>query len=124
MTTPLKILLLEDSEADADLVVRELTRARMPHQIKRVETKEGFERELVDYSPDVILSDHTMPGYDGLSALAAARKVRPEIPFIFVSGTLGEANAVESLKHGASDYVVKGDLIRLSAAIQRAFTRR
>lgn len=124
MTAPLKILLLEDSVADAELVGLTLTRARVPYEIRRVDTKDEFQRELAEYEPDIILSDHTMPGYDGLSALAEARNTRPDIPFVFVSGTLGEANAVESLKHGASDYVVKGDLMRLPSAIERALKEK
>lgn len=124
MPEVLKILLLEDSITDAELVSRELDRDKLRHVMKRVDTKDDFLRELAEYEPDVILSDHTMPSYDGLSALKEAREQRPATPFIFVSGTLGEDRAVESLKNGASDYVIKGDLMRLPPAIKRALEEK
>jgi diguanylate cyclase (GGDEF)-like protein/PAS domain S-box-containing protein len=120
MPETLKILLLEDSLADAELVSWELNHANLHHALKRVETKDEYLHALTSYEPDVILSDHSMPGYDGMSALRAARKKRPATPFIFVSGTLGEDRAVDSLKQGASDYVVKGDMRRLPSSILRA----
>ena len=120
----LKILLLEDSVADAELISWELKRAHLNHELNRVQTREDFLGALESYSPDVVLSDHTMPGYDGLSALKDMRRRRPGTPFIFVSGTLGEDRAVDSLKRGASDYVVKGDLMRLPSAIERAIKEK
>jgi diguanylate cyclase (GGDEF)-like protein/PAS domain S-box-containing protein len=120
MSTPLRILLLEDSTEDAELVDRELRRNDLLYELRRVETKTDYLKALEEYDPQVILSDFALPQFDGLSALKLVRELRPSTPFIFVSGTLGETRAVESLKSGASDYVVKGDLTRLPAAISRA----
>ena len=120
MPTPLRILLLEDSIEDAELVARELKRTGMLHELLRVETQTDFLAALYEYDPQLILSDFALPQFDGLSALKLVRELRPNTPFIFVSGTLGEARAVESLKSGASDYVIKGDLSRLAPAISRA----
>lgn len=120
----LKVLLLEDSITDADLISWELKRAKLSHEVRRVQSRDDFLLAVETYNPDVVLSDHTMPGYDGLTALAEMRSKRPATPFIFVSGTLGEDRAVESLKRGASDYVIKGDLARLPSAIVRAIKEK
>ncbi|HEX6008033.1 MAG TPA: EAL domain-containing protein [Burkholderiales bacterium] len=120
MPLPLKILLLEDYAADAELALRELERDGVDCTMRRVETEEAFVRMLDEFHPDVILSDFTLPAFDGLTALEIARKVEPDIPFIFVSGTLGEERAIESLKRGAVDYVLKTNLRRLAPAVRRA----
>ncbi len=86
----------------------------------RVDNKETFMRELEDHPPDVILSDRGLPSFDGFAALALARDKRPDVPFIFVTGSLGEKVAVETLKGGATDYVLKNDLARLVPAVSRA----
>lgn len=86
----------------------------------RVDTEEAFRKALVEFQPDVILSDFSMPLFDGMSALAIARKELPEAPFIFVSGTIGEEYAINALKNGAIDYVLKGNLARLASAVTRA----
>src|SRR5439155_185658 len=88
--------------------------------IKWVETPADFESALDQGCFDLIISDHTLPGFDGLSALGLARKKHPEVPFIFVSGTIGEELAVDSLKQGATDYVLKDRLSRLVTSIERA----
>ena len=115
-----RVLLTEDVAADAELEVRELKRAglRVVHRI--VESEQDFEIALREFSPDIILSDFSMPGFDGMSALAIARERVPEIPFIFVSGTIGEEYAIRALKNGATDYVLKTNLVRLPTAVERA----
>jgi diguanylate cyclase (GGDEF)-like protein/PAS domain S-box-containing protein len=116
----IRVLLTEDVASDAELEVRELRRAglRVTHRV--VETEESFVSALRDFAPDIILSDFSMPGFDGMSALAIARETTPDIPFIFVSGTIGEEYAIRALKSGATDYVLKTNLVRLPAAVERA----
>ena len=116
----IRVLLTEDVASDAELEVRELKRAglRVSHRV--VETEETFTAALHEFSPDIILSDFSMPGFDGMSALAIARELRPDTPFIFVSGTIGEEYAIRALKSGATDYVLKSNLVRLPAAVERA----
>ena len=119
MPDQVKILLVEDVERDAELTLRELKRAGLTFQSRRVETESDFRRELGDFKPDIIVSDFSMPCFSGKAALAIARESEAEIPFIFVSGTIGEDAAVEALKVGANDYVMKINLARLGPAIQR-----
>ncbi len=120
MDRPLKILLLEDAETDAELELRALARAKLECRPVRVETEEAFRAALVNDPPDVILSDYSLPGFDGHAALAIAKELAPTVPFIFVSGTIGEERAVGSLKSGAADYVLKENLARLASAVSRA----
>ena len=120
MTRILRILILEDRPADAELVMRELSKAGIPLVTKWVKTEAEFLAQLRDSPPDLILADYSLPAYDGLAALAAVRKKHPETPFIFVSGTLGEETAIEALHHGATDYVLKQRLSRLGPAVRRA----
>jgi PAS domain S-box-containing protein len=120
MKTSLRILNLEDSANDAALN-GEMLSARWPEcQVMRVETREDFVAALAEGGVDIILSDFTMPGFDGQEALALARKKWPEVPFLFVSGTIGEETAIEALKNGATDYVLKHRLLRLIPAVERA----
>ncbi len=120
MKSGLRILNLEDSQADAELNKAMLT-ARWPHtELVRVDSREGFTAQLAEGAFDLILSDYTMPGFDGREALQIAREKRPEIPFLFVSGTIGEDSAIEALKNGATDYVLKHRLMRLIPAADRA----
>src|SRR5579859_1267514 len=91
---------------------------RITHRI--VDTEESFSQALRDFSPDVILSDFSMPAFDGMAALAIAREQAPDTPFIFVSGTIGEEHAIRALKNGATDYVLKTNLVRLPPAVERA----
>jgi diguanylate cyclase (GGDEF)-like protein/PAS domain S-box-containing protein len=116
----IRVLLTEDVAADAELEVRELKRAglRIAHRI--VDSEESFSSALREFSPDVILSDFSMPGFDGMAALAIARELSPDTPFVFVSGTIGEEYAIRALKSGATDYVLKSNLVRLPAAVERA----
>jgi signal transduction histidine kinase len=119
MGVSLRVLLIEDSEADAALVLRELTRGGYDATFERVGAREAFIAALNAQAWDVIISDHTLPRYSGLAALADLRATGKDIPFILVSGTIGERIAVEAMRGGARDYVLKGDLTRLPAAIAR-----
>jgi PAS domain S-box-containing protein/diguanylate cyclase (GGDEF)-like protein len=119
MTEPLRILLAEDSEADAELVQRELKRGGFDFQSRRVQTEADFRRELNEFQPHLVISDFSMPQFNGPKALAIAREARGDIPFIFISGTIGENVAVDMMKAGADDYVMKGNLARLLPALER-----
>jgi diguanylate cyclase (GGDEF)-like protein/PAS domain S-box-containing protein len=120
MTEEIKLLIVEDMATDAELEVRALGRAGLSCEVMRVETEADYLRQLEAFSPDLILCDFTLPRFDGMSALALARDRHPDVPFIFVSGTIGEEVAIESLKRGASDYVLKTNLARLGPAVKRA----
>jgi len=119
MAEPFKILLVEDVERDAELALRELKRAGLIFQSRRVETESAFRRELGDFKPDIIVSDFSMPRFSGRAALTITRESEAEIPFIFLSGTIGEDVAVEAMRVGANDYVMKNNLARLGPAIER-----
>jgi PAS domain S-box-containing protein len=115
----LRILNLEDNPLDAELT-EAMVAARWPQcNFIRVDTREDFITALDD-DLDLILSDYTMPGFSGRDALTLAHEKRPEVPFLFVSGTIGEDAAVEALKNGATDYVLKHRLMRLIPAVDRA----
>ena len=116
----ISILQLEDSVLDADLELAQLGRAGIEFEARRVETREDFTLALDRGVYDVILADFHLPNFNGLDALAIARVKAPETPFIFVSGMLGEEIAIDSLKNGATDYVLKMRMDRLGPAITRA----
>ena len=120
MAQPMRILILEDVASDAEVMAYELRQARLDFTWKRVEDEAGFLKELEKFEPDLILSDYSLPSFDGLEALALAQKKRPEAPFIFISGAMGEEVAVDALRRGATDYVLKGRLSRLAPAVERA----
>ncbi len=116
----LRILLLEDSLLDTELIQAHLSDGGLDCELVRVETRTDFLRALEQDAFDLILSDYSLPAFDGISALAIAQATCPELPFIFVSATLGEELAIETLKSGATDYVLKQRLTRLVPAVQRA----
>lgn len=116
----MKILHLENSEDDAELIGAALSHDGARFDTLRVETREAFGQALDQDGWDVILADFTLPVYDGLSALRLAVEKRPYVPFIFVTGSLGEDRAVEVLKNGATDYIPKHRLDRLALAVARA----
>jgi diguanylate cyclase (GGDEF)-like protein/PAS domain S-box-containing protein len=116
----IRVLFTEDVAADAELELRELKRAGLRFTHRIVQSEESFTEALREFAPDVILSDFSMPGFDGMSALALARDLSPDTPFVFVSGTIGEEYAIRALKSGATDYVLKTNLVRLPAAVERA----
>ncbi len=120
MKLPLNLLHLEDSVDDAALIEAFLENAGVPCNIIRAVNRNEFRAGLSAEPLDVILSDFTMPQFDGLTALAMARETRPGVPFIFLSGTIGEELAVEALREGAIDYVLKDRMARLPTAIERA----
>ncbi len=119
-----RILILEDVETDAELILRALKQGSLLCEAQRVETRSEYETALQVFQPDLIISDFSLPAFDGMSALRIANASYPETPFIFVSGTIGEETAVESLKQGATDYLVKGNLARLGPAVRRALRER
>jgi two-component system, cell cycle sensor histidine kinase and response regulator CckA len=114
------ILHLEDSNADADLVARTVKRDGLRCQITRVSDRSQFEAQVAGRPFDLILSDHGIPGYDGFAALRFAQQTQPSTPVIMLSGSLDDAQAVESLKCGATDYILKQKPARLVSAIRRA----
>lgn len=116
----LQILLLEDSAFDAELLRASLDAACPGHRLTWAQDGASFVRALAEKRFDLILSDYELPDFNGAEALDHARAVSPRTPFIFVSGVIGEENAVELLKRGATDYVIKGRLARLPLAIERA----
>jgi len=120
MEQELRLLILEDVAAEAELLVRQLKTAGLRCAWRRVETEAAFQEALRELQPDLIISDFSLPRYDGSAALALAVREAPETPFIFVSGTIGEERAIDVLKQGAVDYVLKGNLARLAPAVERA----
>lgn len=124
MDQVLRILMLEDVAADAGMIERELRKAKLAFWAKRVETREDFVRELQTFGPDLILSDYSLPSFDGLAAMGLARQLVPATPFIIVTGSLDEETAVECLKNGAVDYVIKEHLARLGPAVESALERK
>jgi len=117
---PLRVLFVEDSELDAQLTMHHLVRAGIEALVERVETEETFVLGLERFRPDLIISDFTLPRFNGLLALQLAQKKSPATPFIFVSGTIGQETAIESLQQGAADYILKDNLARLPSAVMRA----
>jgi diguanylate cyclase (GGDEF)-like protein len=122
MERPLRLLIVDDQQPDAELSAKQIARGGFPCTWRRVENEADFSTELREFAPDLILSDFTLPQYNGLSALALAVNEAPGVPFIFVSGTIGEKRATEALARGAADYVSKNDLTRLVPAVKRVLT--
>ncbi len=120
MKSPLRILYLEDDPKDAELVQATLEAEGVACDVTRVETQADFLALLEQDGFDLILADYSLPSFDGISALKLAVVQRPELPFIFVSGTMGEEVAIEALKIGATDYVLKTRLARIQFSVQRA----
>ena len=120
MKSKLRILYLEDDPTDAELLQETLEADAISCQVTRVETETDFIASLKRGDFDLILADYTLPSFDGLSALKIAQQSWPHVPFIFVSGTLGEEVAIEALKIGATDYVFKTRLSRIVPSVQRA----
>ncbi|HEX5611708.1 MAG TPA: EAL domain-containing protein, partial [Burkholderiales bacterium] len=117
---PLRVLLLIDSGAEGQLLLQELRRAKMPIEYTTARNQHELVRELESFSPQVVLADFPMRHFDGMAALALAREHAPEVPFLFVSGTIGEEHAIRAFREGAADYVLKGNLRRLPRAINLA----
>jgi PAS domain S-box-containing protein len=117
----IRILLLEDSEIDAELAITHLAKAETATSVNRVARREEFLREIATGDYDVVLADYSLPDFDGLAALDLVRERCPDMPFIFVSGVVGEEFAINALRRGATDYVMKRGLSRLPAAVDRAY---
>jgi diguanylate cyclase (GGDEF)-like protein len=115
-----RVLFIEDVETDAELAVRRLRQDNVHCTHTLVETEAQFQAALRQHDFDVILSDFSLPQFDGMAALAMAAREQPDIPFIFLSGTIGEERAIEALRCGAVDYVLKSNLKRLAPAVTRA----
>jgi diguanylate cyclase (GGDEF)-like protein len=120
MKTQLNLVVVEDSVADAELLARHLAKSGLNCVINRVQTEPEYLDALHRVKPDLILSDFSLPNFSGLRALDLAVIHAPDTPFIYVSGTIGEERAIDALRRGATDYVLKSNLSRLSSAIERA----
>jgi diguanylate cyclase (GGDEF)-like protein len=115
-----RLLIVEDVATEAEIAVRQLMKAGHSCTWQRVETEQDFRKALQDFKPHLILSDFALPQFDGLSALALAVADAPDVPFIFLSGTIGEERAIHALKNGAIDYILKSNPERLVPAVTRA----
>ena len=122
MTSPpkLRFLSLEDSALDAELIQRELQRGELDYLWNRVQTRLDYQRAIQEFQPELILADYKLPAFDGAQALAMAKELCPDVPVIVISGAVGEETAVELLKNGATDFVLKDRLGRLVPAVKRA----
>ena len=119
MGRTLRVLNVEDSEPDMALITRQLKVAGFDPRSDRVETAAALQAALASREWDVILCDYSMPQFNALAALALVKKMKVDIPFIIISGTIGEAAAVEAMRAGAQDYLMKDNLVRLGPAIDR-----
>ncbi len=120
MDTTIKILILEDTKSDADLLVRELKRSGFTFISELVETREAYENALRNFKPDLILSDYNLPAFDGETAFDIKQEITPDLPFIIVSSAIGDEKAVELIKKGVTDYALKDKLFSLIPKINRA----
>lgn len=120
----LKILFIEDMPTDAEMIWREIKKHNISFEKVLVETESDFVAALKSFSPDLIISDFSLPQFDGLKALALKNELAPSIPFILVTGSINEEIAVETMKAGADDYIIKQNLSRLGAAIKGALIKR
>ncbi len=119
MSVPLRVLLVEDSADDAELVLRALRRGGYQPEHRRVDTPEDMARALDDYDWDIVLADYAMPRFSAFDALSMVQERGLDIPFIVISGTIGEEIAVQAMKAGAHDYLMKDNLARLVPAVER-----
>ena len=119
MALSLRLLIVEDSADDALLTVRELRRSGYEITFERVETAEAMAAALSSQTWDLIIADYTMPRFNGIAALELLKTTGMDIPFILISGTIGEELAVAAMKAGAHDYMMKGNIRRLVPSIER-----
>ncbi|PZU91510.1 MAG: hypothetical protein DCE90_19555, partial [Pseudanabaena sp.] len=119
MSEPLNALLIEDLEDDALLTLRELKRGGFDIVWERVETPEALHAALLNHPWDIILSDYNLPKFNAPLALQIVKQSDPNLPFVVISGTIGEASAVELMRQGANDYLMKGNLTRLAEVVRR-----
>ena len=119
MSSPIRVLIAEDSPDDAELMLLELSRGGFDPVSKRVDTAAEMRAALTESRWDIVLSDNSMPGFGAAAALALCRQIDPDLPFVVVSGTIGEERAVEMMRAGAGDYLLKGNLTRLAPVVER-----
>ncbi len=119
----LRVLIVEDNAADAELILRQLARAGYEVESTRVDERATF-LEALARQPDIILSDYSMPQFSGLEALRLLRESGLQIPLILISGTVGEEVAVEAMRVGATDYLLKDRIARLPSAVERALREK
>ncbi|RPJ75701.1 MAG: response regulator [Alphaproteobacteria bacterium] len=124
MAVKLKILMVEDILADAELILREIKKSGIQFIHFLVDTKEAYIHAISDFMPDIILSDYSLPYFDGMNALLLRKELAPDIPFILVTGSINEETAVAVMKAGADDYVIKEHLIRIGSAIKTALEKK
>jgi signal transduction histidine kinase len=124
VTKTLHFVLVEDNPLDVELVQRELRKAGLQFTAVAVERAEDFTREVREHCPDMVLADYNLPQWGGMEALEVLKQERPGVPLILVTGALGEMTAVECLKSGVTDYVLKGSLTRLPVAIRTALQNK
>ncbi len=122
MAAEVRVLIVEDDEADSELALRRLRKDGLALSALRVASEHDFRAALRIREWDIIISDFSLPGFDGLSALSIAVSEAPNIPFLFLSGTIGEERAIDALQRGAVDYVLKSNLTRLAPAVRRALS--
>src|SRR5690349_21325526 len=119
-----RILLVEDEDTDAELVLAELRRSGFEFTPRRVLARPAFERALREFQPDLIIADHRLPQFSGTEALRLANAIAPDTPFILLTGSLDEETAVEYMKAGAADYILKDRRARLGPAVRGALERQ
>jgi CheY-like chemotaxis protein len=124
MESHLRILIVEDNYSDVEIEKRLLRKEGITFDDRVVETKDDFITELAEFKPDLILCDYSMPSFDGMRALLLRKELAPLTPFILVTGSMNEEVAVECMKAGADDYVLKQNLIRLVPAIKATLEKR
>jgi len=124
MTKIIKILIAEDTPTDADLCEREVRKVLKSCRFQVVDNRQAYLAALSEFQPDLILSDYSMPGFDGMSALRLAHEYSPEMPFIIVTGSVSEDVAAESMKAGAWDYIIKEHIRRLGPAVVNALEKK
>jgi len=124
MEQPLKILFIEDMLTDAEMIWREISKNKINFEKKLVENKTDYIDALKSFKPDLIISDYSLPQFDGMSALLIKNEISPLVPFILVTGSINEEVAVEIMKAGADDYVIKQHLSKLGASIQSALNKK
>jgi DNA-binding NarL/FixJ family response regulator len=121
---PIRVLMLEDCEADAELILHVLNQSGLPIVSARVDSERAFLSALDEFTPDVVLSDHSLGQFDAPTALAHLRRVRPTTPLILITGAVSDETTVASLRGGAEDLLLKGNLSRLAQAISDAVELR
>jgi PAS domain S-box-containing protein len=124
MKDPLRILFVEDSRPDAELIWHEISKDNIGFEKVLVETKEDYVNALISFNPDLIISDYSLPQFDGMQALSIKKELLPDVPFLLVTGSINEEIAVKVMKAGADDYLIKQNLSRLGSSIRETIKKR